>query len=218
VGGRSRTRSGVSVNLAVGPRRLKDMGSGPVQKKQQVFRLVDEAGVVDEDPSRPLLLDVESFESFYRREFPRLLVLAGALSGAANADDVAQESMLVAYRRWDEIRSLVSPVGYVRQICLHKAVSVTRRRAVERRMLHRLGSRPAPAGAPLPEDSELFWCEVRFLPRRQAQVVALYYGLDLSVVDVAGTLECAEGTVKAHLSRARETLATRLGQNAEELS
>jgi hypothetical protein len=43
------------------------------------------------------------------------------------------------------------------------------------------------------------------------------YGLDLSVVDVAGTLECAEGTVKAHLSHARETLATRLDQTAEEL-
>jgi DNA-directed RNA polymerase specialized sigma24 family protein len=194
------------------------MGSRPGRKKQQVFRLVDEVAVVDDDPCPPVLPGAESFESFYRREFPRLLVLAGALSGAVNADDVAQESMLVAYRRWDEIRSLVSPVGYVRQVCLHKAVSVARRRAVERRMLHRLGSRPAPAGAPLPEDSELFWREVRLLPRRQAQVVALYYGLDLSVVDVAGTLECAEGTVKAHLSHARETLATRLGQNAEEPS
>jgi RNA polymerase sigma-70 factor (ECF subfamily) len=193
------------------------MGSRSVRKRQQVFRLVDEVAVVDDDPDRrPLLLDVESFESFYRREFPRLLVLAGALSGATNADDVAQESMLVAYRRWDEIRSLVSPAGYVRQVCVQKAVSVVRRRAVERRMLHRLGSRPGPAGAPLPEDSELFWGEVRLLPRRQAEVVALYYGLDLSVVEVAGTLDCAEGTVKAHLSRARATLATRLGQITEE--
>jgi RNA polymerase sigma-70 factor, ECF subfamily len=194
------------------------MGTGSVRREQQVLQLVDTVGVVDEDPSRPLLLGAESFESFYRREFPRLLVLAAALSGAANADDVAQESMLVVYRRWDEIRSLVSPVGYVRQICLHKAVSVVRRRAVERRVLHRLGSRLRPASEPLPEDSELFWREVRLLPRRQAQVVALHYALDLSVADVATTLDCAEGTVKAHLSRARASIATRLGQIAEDLS
>ena len=55
-----------------------------------------------------------------------------------------------------------------------------------------------------------FWREVRQLPRRQAQVTALFYALDLSVADIAATLDCAEGTVKAHLFRARTVLAERL--------
>lgn len=153
---------------------------------------------------------VESFEEFYRREFPRLLVLARALAGDQSAEDVAQESMVVTYRQWARIAVLDSPVGYVRGICVHKAMSWTRRMSAEHRALRRVAARQGPTVAPLAPDSERFWAEVRRLPRRQAQAAALFYALDLSVSDVAETLGCAEGTVKVHLSRARAELATRL--------
>ena len=51
---------------------------------------------------------------------------------------------------------------------------------------------------------------MRALPRRQAQVVALFYVDDRSVADIALVLECAEGTVKAHLHKARGALAVAL--------
>jgi RNA polymerase sigma-70 factor (ECF subfamily) len=54
------------------------------------------------------------------------------------------------------------------------------------------------------------WRHVRTLPRRQAEVVALYYGCDLSVDEIAATIDCAAGTVRAHLARARASLADRL--------
>ena len=66
------------------------------------------------------------------------------------------------------------------------------------------------------EDSETFWAEVRRLPRRQAQSVALYYVYDLGVADVAKTLGVSEGSVKVHLTRGRATLARRLGETFEE--
>ena len=50
---------------------------------------------------------------------------------------------------------------------------------------------------PEPTDEE-FWSAVRTLPRRQAQVVALHYLYDLSVTDVALTLEMSQGTTKTH--------------------
>jgi RNA polymerase sigma-70 factor (ECF subfamily) len=155
-----------------------------------------------------------SFEDFYRVEFPHLLVLARALVGRAYAEDVAQESLLVVYRRWHTIASMRSPGGYVRGICLHKAVSVMRRRALERQILGRLTPRASLVSETLPEDSERFWSSVRALPRRQGQVVALHYALDMSVADIAEVLDCAEGTVKAHLHRARASLAAsmQLGQ------
>jgi RNA polymerase sigma-70 factor (ECF subfamily) len=68
----------------------------------------------------------------------------------------------------------------------------------------------------LPGDSARFWGEVRRLPRRQAQAVALFYALDLPVTEVAATLGCAEGTVKVHLSRARAELSSRLGTPQEQ--
>jgi RNA polymerase sigma-70 factor (ECF subfamily) len=156
------------------------------------------------------------FDEFYRLEFPRLLVLARALVGMAYAEDVAQESLLVAYRRWHAIASMQSPAGYVRGICLHKAVSVVRRRTLERQVLGRLTPRAALASELLPDDSERFWKQVRALSRRQGQVVALHYALDMSVTDIAEVLNCAEGTVKAHLHRARMTLAASLQLGEEE--
>jgi RNA polymerase sigma-70 factor (ECF subfamily) len=41
-------------------------------------------------------------------------------------------------------------------------------------------------------------------------VIALHYLEDLSVVEVARVLGCAEGTVKAHLHNGRAALARRL--------
>jgi DNA-directed RNA polymerase specialized sigma24 family protein len=45
------------------------------------------------------------------------------------------------------------------------------------------------------------------LPKRQAQVTALFHALDRSVIEVATTIGCAEGTVKLHLSRAVHSLS-----------
>jgi RNA polymerase sigma-70 factor, ECF subfamily len=183
-----------------------------------VLELVDESlGPVDDVPTTLTTpRSLEPFEVFYRREYPRLLVLARALAGAAAAEDVAQETMLVAYRRWSHISQLDSPTGYVRGICLHKSRSLTRRLIVERKALGRYaGPLPAARCDTLEPESERYWAEVRRLPRRQAQATVLYYALDLSVADTAATLGCAEGTVKAHLSRARATLAARLGHTEE---
>jgi RNA polymerase sigma-70 factor (ECF subfamily) len=148
----------------------------------------------------------EPFADFYRREYPRLRVLARALVGAAAADDVAQEAMLVAYDRWATVATYQSPAAWVRCVCARKAVSVGRRRQAERRVLGRLALL-RPPGAEQSHDGDGFWALVRRLPPRQAQVVALHYALDLPVAEVARTLGCAEGTVKVHLSRARAALS-----------
>jgi RNA polymerase sigma-70 factor (ECF subfamily) len=164
----------------------------------------------DESASNARQHTPESFESFYLREFPRLVVLARALAGDAHAQDIAQEAMLAAYGKWSEIDEYASPVGWVRGVCSNKAVSAVRRGSAERRALTRLRMRSV-ATAVETESDDTFWRELRRLPERQAQAAALFYALDMSVADIAVTLGCSEGTVKAHLSRARSTLAERLG-------
>jgi DNA-directed RNA polymerase specialized sigma24 family protein len=83
--------------------------------------------------------------------------------------------------------------------------------------------RPGSAGrptrarpGPLPASNADFWRAVRSLPQRQAQAVALYYLEDLSIQQTAAVLDCAEGTVRAHLAKARRTLTRRLHLDAGE--
>jgi RNA polymerase sigma-70 factor (ECF subfamily) len=80
----------------------------------------------------------------------------------------------------------------------------------EARALVRFAGRRQTVVAPLDERDAEYWRAVRSLPLRQAQAVALHYLFDLSVVDVADTLGISEGTVKAHLHKARAALAKKL--------
>jgi RNA polymerase sigma-70 factor, ECF subfamily len=184
---------------------------------------VDE--VVDSHAHLPSRTDVtapvdvsapEPFEQFYRRELPRLAALAQALCGVESADDVAQEAMLVAYRRWPEVSGYTSPEAWVRRVCANKATSTLRRRGAEMRALLRLSARPGAEGSS--PEHEAFWAEVRRLPRRQAQAAGLRYVYDMSLEDIAAVLGCSSGAVKVHLSRARKALGERLTGAEEENS
>ncbi len=188
-------------------------------------RAVEGPNGVEDRPDAPVdvvpdavteLRVTEGFDSFYRREMPALVAFARSLSGSAAADDIAQEAMLAAYRRWDAVSQMDVPAAWVRRACANRAVSTLRRRTVEARGLLRLVQRDR--GEPLRVEYEEFWSEVRRLPRRQAQVIALHYVYDLGVAEIAQTLGCAEGTVKSHLFRARAALSGRLGEPTEGLS
>jgi RNA polymerase sigma factor (sigma-70 family) len=157
------------------------------------------------------------FEHFYLEEYPRVVDLAYALSGSrAGAEDIAQEAFLRAYRDWDRVGSYAHQAAWVRRVATNVATSGLRRRLVEARALARLAGRREPALDPLPARNADFWRAVRALPPRQAQAVALYYLEDRSIAQTAAVLDCAEGTVKAHLAKARHTLARRLGLDAGE--
>jgi RNA polymerase sigma-70 factor, ECF subfamily len=163
------------------------------------------------------LTEVSTFDAFYLREMPSLILLAGALSGSANAEDLAQDAMLTAYRQWREVSQYASPVGWVRRVCANRAMSALRRRGAETRALLRIGA-PPPQSDESPAEVEEFWAEVRKLPRRQAQSVALYYLYDLTVAEIAETLECSTGSVKVHLSRGRTALAKQFGETDDEVA
>lgn len=160
----------------------------------------------------------EAFEDFYVREYPAVVGLAYALSGSRwGAEDLAQEAFLAAHRNWERIGSFDQPGAWVRRVVANLSVSTFRRRAAEARALAQVA---LGRGEPVPDlaaaDPE-FWAAVRALPRRQAQVVALYYLEDRSVADVADVLDMTLGTVKRHLYDARRGLARRLAVQEEEV-
>jgi RNA polymerase sigma-70 factor (ECF subfamily) len=161
----------------------------------------------------PLARIEADFAAFYRRELGPMVALATAIAGPDRAEDLAQEAMLRAHRRWSEISGYDKPGAWLRRVTTNLAISARRRGARERLALVRLSARPS-ADAPPPEVDQ-FWSLVRGLPPQQAAAVALYYLHDLSVADLAESLGCAEGTAKAHLHKARATLAARLSPPPE---
>ena len=154
----------------------------------------------------------ETFEDFYRREYALVVGLAYALSGSrSGAEDLAQEAFFAAHRSWERIAGYEQPGAWVRRVVANLSVSAFRRRASEAKAMARaaLGER-----VELPDlgsgDPE-FWDAVRALPRRQAQVIALFYLDDRPIAEVADILEMSPGTVKRHLHNGRQALARRLG-------
>jgi RNA polymerase sigma factor (sigma-70 family) len=153
----------------------------------------------------------ETFEDFYMREYPAVVGLAYALSGSRwGSEDLAQEAFLAAHRDWGRIGSYQHPAAWVRRVVANLSVSAFRRRAAEAKALARVALRRSDPVPDLAAADPEFWAAVRALPRRQAQVVALYYLEDRSVADVANILDMTLGTVKRHLYDARRTLARRL--------
>lgn len=153
-----------------------------------------------------------SFDAFYRSEYAGMVAIARALiADRAHAEDLVQESFLAAHRNWGRVGTYDSPRLWVRRVLINRATSLRRRLGSEFRAIARL-ERLTTAGTTgdfsLPTIE--VWQEVRKLPRRQQQVVVLHYVSDLSVAEIGATLECAPGTVKAHLHRARQQLKTTL--------
>jgi RNA polymerase sigma-70 factor (ECF subfamily) len=151
-----------------------------------------------------------TFDDFYRREHRQVLGLAFVLTGNQwVAEDTAQEAFTAAFRRWAFIVAYDSPGAWVRRVTCNRAASVLRRRVREAKALMRLALRTQ-TYFELEEGDEVFWQAVRRLPPRQAQAIALYYMEDYSVRQIAEVLDCSEGTVKTHLSRARDAVARHL--------
>jgi RNA polymerase sigma-70 factor (ECF subfamily) len=128
---------------------------------------------------------------------------------------VAQEALAAAQQAWATVSRYERPGAWVRRVALNRASNVRRRRGREVVALRRIGAGPEGVDDPTAGDEKL-WRLVRELPEQQRHAVVLYYVEDRSVADVAEILQCSEGSVKTHLSRARTALARTLGHPEEE--
>jgi RNA polymerase sigma-70 factor, ECF subfamily len=142
------------------------------------------------------------FRELYEREFGAVYRAAYALSGDRGlAEDATQEAFARALIRWRRLGREPWAGGWV----MTTALNFTRRQ---------MRKRPPPAERRPPEtDAEALIDlrrAVRTLPARQQTAVVLHYLFGLPLEEVAGAMGCKEGTVKAHLARARGALERRL--------
>jgi RNA polymerase sigma-70 factor (ECF subfamily) len=146
------------------------------------------------------------FRELYEREFAAVYRAAYALSGDRSlAEDAAQEAFARALARWRRLGREPWAGGWVMTTALNVARRQMRRRppVVAR---ERAANRDAEALLDLRR-------AIEDLPARQQSAVVLHYLIGLPVVEVATAMGCREGTVKAHLARARASLERRLAED-----
>lgn len=152
----------------------------------------------------------ESFDAYYRRDYRRLVGLAYVLTGSHwVAEDLVQDALTEAHRRWSTVREYDDPAGWVRRVMINKSTSRFRRMKTEAKGLVRMGSRRVETISPRPPTLEV-WDAVRALPERQAQAIALLYWEDMPIAGIAAVMDLSTETVKTHLKRGRATLAVHL--------
>jgi RNA polymerase sigma factor (sigma-70 family) len=171
--------------------------------------LIESAGMVD------VSLGWE-FDAVYRSEYPGLIAVAAALTGDRDgAQDLVQDTMVKAFVRWDRVSHLDRPGAWCHHVLVNACRSRLRRRATEWRYLSRL-RRSEPTSPEPSADTVAFWTVVRTLPSRPRAVVALYFGADLSSVQVAEVLGVPEGTVRSDLKVARHVVMRALGEGCND--
>jgi len=165
----------------------------------------------------------ESFERFVVSASPRLLRVAFLLTGdRGEAEDLLQGALVRLVGRWRQISD--SPEPYALQVLVnlsrdrHRRLGRRPREAAHEHAVERLQDDEADRLM----DRDALARAVRSLPRRQREVVALRFFLDLSVSDTASALQCSEGAVKGYTARAlahmRELLEDRSSTPNHDLS
>jgi RNA polymerase sigma-70 factor, ECF subfamily len=142
------------------------------------------------------------FEALFDKQYPKLVALGTALCGSREiAKELAQETMLRAYGRWDEVSRFDRPDAWLRKVMTNLLIDQHRSSSAEHAAVRRLRQ-------PVVAESELGEWEglVAGLPMRQRLIVTLFYGEDRSIEEISQMLGVSSGTVKAALSRARRRL------------
>lgn len=139
--------------------------------------------------------ELESLRRLARRVSARLV--------AAEADDVAQETVLRAVQQWDRIAAYARP--WVVRTATNLSIAILRQSGrVERR-----SDSQSPRPGWIQPDTELrvdLERAIAVLPRRQRQAIVLRYLADFDERTVAELLGCSRGALKRHLHRATAAL------------
>lgn len=159
-----------------------------------------------------------SFEEYAAATWSMLYRSAYLLAGNhADAEDLAQQTLIKAHRAWAKVSASDSANAYVRQILTNTFLSSKRPKGRRLELLTDEipewgGATGTAGGAPGTSDERMaLWPHIKQLPPQQRAVIVLRYFEDLSEMEIAETLGCSRGNVKSTAHRALKSLRAALG-------
>jgi RNA polymerase sigma factor (sigma-70 family) len=165
----------------------------------------------------------DDFDEFYLSNF-RLVrnVVNTRAQDWTLAEEVADEAMAIAYRKWEELREHPNPVGFVIVTARRILSRTQRQRARQIPPAHPLSLEAAPglelkAVCAGPEDIAVNRADLKqalhALPPDQRECFVLHEILGHPIREIANHLNLPEGTVKTRLRTARQALRELLSDN-----
>lgn len=150
----------------------------------------------------------DGFESFLRDGYDRLLgALYLATGNLDEARDLTQEAYLRVWERWDRIRAMDDPEGYLFRTAMNLWRSKLRRATVAaRRVLHGRSSVDPFPGA---DDRDAVVRALRTLTPRQRMALVLTELLDYPSDEAARVMTVTPSTVRALATQGRAALRDR---------
>lgn len=150
-------------------------------------------------------------ERFCAAAWPRLVGAISHYCGDVHlAEELVQEALVRACRRWAHVSMLSSPEGWTYRVAVNLANSAWRRKRAEQRARHRHGP-PNDVSRPVAVQDQLLVREaLQDLTLQQREAVILRHVLELSAEEAAQLLETSPGAVRALTHRAVARLRTTL--------
>jgi RNA polymerase sigma factor (sigma-70 family) len=157
------------------------------------------------------------FEHFFADEYPRLVRALFLLVGdRTEAEDVAQEALARTFERWERVKRMDSPEGYVYRM----AFNLNRRRLrTVLRERARLPLRSEAVDATAAADIQRDIIEaIRHLPLGEREAIVASAWLGMSAEEIATVLGIKVVSVRSRLHRARKAIQTLIGDGYERSS
>jgi RNA polymerase sigma factor (sigma-70 family) len=126
------------------------------------------------------------------------------------AEDLAQDAFVRVYERWDRVRGMERPEGYLYRTALNLHRSRLRRVATAARKLLGGRSQEAPDPAAGATERDVLRRALAALPGGQREAVVIVEWLDMTDSEAAEVLGISPGAVRVRISRARPTLREHL--------
>lgn len=148
-----------------------------------------------------------AFRALVIGERPGLVAASAMIVGnRGTAEEIVQDVLERTYKRWARVCRMDRPGAWVRRAVVNQSISAVRRDGAEFRALVRLGRRRVIVLDEPEVATPEIWLAVRNLPDSQAAAIALHYGADLPISEVAVEMGTSEAAVKSLLHRARQAL------------
>jgi len=162
----------------------------------------------------PEVNEPSTFEDFFLAEHERLFQALYLLTGDRyEADDLAQESLLRAYERWDRVGAMESPAGYVYRTALNLHRSRLRSLVVRaRRVFAAVADEDLSGSVAASHDVRAALAK---LPRGQCEALILVEWLGLASEEAGRVLGIDAASVRGRLHRGRASLRDLLGDRDE---